>query len=217
MSNVLTGNGTGARSALAGGRPAAGKTGTSDGNNETWFVGYTPQLTTAVWVGTPLDNSTAARQHRPAGRPYPVVFGASIAAPTWKAIMDRALAGQPNADFPAPSDKIVNGDRVDLRRCRGQTVDDATSYLQAQGFTVNVGRRVYSNYRPGLVAYTNPPDGQVNRGGTVTLYISAGPAPQRQPQPHQQQPAAPADPGNGNGDGNGNGNGNNGDGNGNGG
>jgi membrane peptidoglycan carboxypeptidase len=33
----------------------AGKTGTSDGSNETWFVGYTPQLCTAVWVGTPND------------------------------------------------------------------------------------------------------------------------------------------------------------------
>ncbi|MEO7234799.1 MAG: transglycosylase domain-containing protein [Lapillicoccus sp.] len=209
MSNVLNkaANGTGSQSALAAGRPAAGKTGTSDGNNETWFVGYTPQLTTAVWVGTPLDNSTQLDNIDLPGGPYRVVFGASIAAPTWKAIMDRALAGQPDADFPAPSDKILNGDKVDLGGVAGQTIDAATSYLQAQGFNVIVGRRVYSNYRPGLVAYVNP-QGQVNRGGDVTLYISAGPAPAPQPQP-QPQPAAPADPGNGNGNGNnGNGNGN---------
>jgi len=194
MSSVLSpaANGTGSRSALAGGRPAAGKTGTSDGNNETWFVGYTPQLTTAVWVGTPLDNSTQLDDIDLPGGPYKVVFGASIAAPTWKAIMDRALAGQPNVDFPAPSDKIVNGDKVDIAGVAGQTVDIATSYLQSQGFTVTLGRRVYSNYRPGLVAATNPPDGQLNRGGTVTLYVSAGPSPLQQPQPQQ-----PADPGNG--------------------
>ncbi|MDQ6897262.1 MAG: transglycosylase domain-containing protein [Actinomycetota bacterium] len=189
MSSVLAPGGTGAASALAAGRPAAGKTGTSDGNNETWFVGYTPQLTTAVWVGTPLDNTTQLDNIDLPGGPYPVVFGASVAAPTWKAIMDRALAGQPNADFPAPSDKIVNGDKVDVGGVSGQTVDAATSYLQAQGFTVTLGRRVYSNYRPGLVAATNPPDGQLNRGGNVTLFISAGPA--------------PADQGNGNGNGNG--------------
>jgi membrane peptidoglycan carboxypeptidase len=213
MTNVLSkdANGTGSASALAGGRPAAGKTGTSDGNNETWFVGYTPQLTTAVWVGTPLDNTTQLDNIDLPGGPYRVVFGASIAAPTWKAIMDRALAGQPSVDFPAPSDKVVNGDKVDLGNVAGQTVDDATNYLQAQGLTVTVGRRVYSNYRPGLVAYVSP-QGQVNRGDNVTLYISGGPAPaQQQPQP-QPQPAAPADNGN-----NGNGNGNNGNGNGNGG
>ena len=176
MSNVLTGNGTGAQSALAGGRPAAGKTGTSDGNRHTWFVGYTPQLATAVWVGTPLDNSIDLDNINLPGGPYKVVFGASVAAPTWKAIMDRALAGQPNVDFPAPTDQILNGDQVDLSNLAGQTIDDATNYLQAQGFTVTVGRRVYSNYSPGLVAYVDP-QGQVNRGGNITLFVSAGPAP----------------------------------------
>jgi len=107
MSNVLTGEGTAAASALANGRPAAGKTGTTDGNNETWFVGYTPQLTTAVWVGTPNDNSQVLDNITLAGQTYPVVFGASIAAPTWKAIMDRLLANQPGAPFPAPSDRFL--------------------------------------------------------------------------------------------------------------
>jgi len=107
MSNVLTGEGTAAASALANGRPAAGKTGTTDGNNETWFVGYNPQLTTAVWVGTPNDNSQVLDNITLAGQTYPVVFGASIAAPTWKAIMDRLLANQPDAPFPAPSDGFL--------------------------------------------------------------------------------------------------------------
>ena len=136
MTSVLTGNGTGAKSALAGGRIAAGKTGTTDKNNETWFVGYTPQLTTAVWVGTPLGNSQALDNIALPGGPYKTVFGASIAAPTWKAIMDYALAGQPNVGFPAPSDKVSNGDKVDFGSVAGQTVANATNALQAQGFTV---------------------------------------------------------------------------------
>ncbi len=44
--------GTGTKAKLEGGRPAAGKTGTTDNHVESWFVGYTPQLATAVWVGT---------------------------------------------------------------------------------------------------------------------------------------------------------------------
>ena len=45
--------GTGRRYPLADGRPAAGKTGTQADNTNAWFVGFTPQLTTAVWVGDP--------------------------------------------------------------------------------------------------------------------------------------------------------------------
>ena len=200
MTSVLTGNGTGAKSALAGGRIAAGKTGTTDKNNETWFVGYTPQLTTAVWVGTPLGNSQALDNIALPGGPYKTVFGASIAAPTWKAIMDYALAGQPNVGFPAPSDKVSNGDKVDFGSVAGSDRANATAALQAQGFTVTVGRRVNSNYRPGLVAYTNP-QGTANRGSQITLYISAGPAPQPQPTTEAAtattQPATPPPAGGG--------------------
>jgi membrane peptidoglycan carboxypeptidase len=108
LQTVLQPGGTGAASALAGGRPAAGKTGTTNGNNETWFVGYTPQLTTAVWTGTPLDNSQVLDNVTLRGHFYPVVFGASVSAPIWKAIMDRDLSGQPNADFPAAPEQIQN-------------------------------------------------------------------------------------------------------------
>jgi len=112
MSAVVSGEGTAAASALADGRPAAGKTGTTDGNNETWFVGYTPQLSTAVWVGTPFDNTQVLDNVTLGGQFYPVVYGASIAAPIWKAITDRVLNGQPNIPFPAPSDQITNGNAL---------------------------------------------------------------------------------------------------------
>jgi membrane peptidoglycan carboxypeptidase len=119
LQTVLQPGGTGAASALAGGRPAAGKTGTTNGNNETWFVGYTPQLTTAVWTGTPLDNSQALDNVTLRGHFYPVVFGASVSAPIWKAIMDRDLTGQPNADFPPAPEQI--------RPNAGLSVADATN------------------------------------------------------------------------------------------
>ena len=50
--------GTGQRAALAD-RPVAGKTGTTENYGDAWFVGYTPQLAVAVWVGYP--NEAASR------------------------------------------------------------------------------------------------------------------------------------------------------------
>ena len=69
LKTVLT-NGTGRGiGGLDGGRPVAGKTGTAGNRaghtNESWFAGYTPQLSTAVWVGTPDDfrQQTANMRH----------------------------------------------------------------------------------------------------------------------------------------------------------
>jgi penicillin-binding protein 1A len=52
--NVQSGTGTNAR---LNGQPAAGKTGTTESNSNTWFVGFTPQLTTAVWMGIPAEGT----------------------------------------------------------------------------------------------------------------------------------------------------------------
>lgn len=76
------------------GRPAAGKTGTTDGHVQTWFVGFTPQLATAVWVGTPQRQFSMAG-HTIGGVYYPAVFGATIAAPAWQDIMTKASDGMP--------------------------------------------------------------------------------------------------------------------------
>ena len=61
-------NGSGIRNQLARRRQSAGKTGTSNNNNESWFVGYTPQLVTAVWVGTPDDGNKRHMKNVPRRR-----------------------------------------------------------------------------------------------------------------------------------------------------
>ena len=75
--------------------PSAGKTGTTDGPYDTWFVGYTAQRSTAVWVGDPGSSSARRRltDITVAGRRYGVVYGASIAAPIWKNVMNVAMRG----------------------------------------------------------------------------------------------------------------------------
>lgn len=89
--------GTGSRAALEGGRPAAGKTGTTDDYYDVWFVGYTAQLTTAVWLGH--DEPKEMRGKTTSGT-HPVYI--------WKRIMDGAHAALelPVLDFPEP-DNIV--------------------------------------------------------------------------------------------------------------
>lgn len=82
-------------------QPTAGKTGTTNDFGDTWFVGYTPQLLAAVWIG--YDNK------RPIGNKE---TGGKIAAPIWKSFMEVALAGIPPAEFPIPEGlKCVNVDR----------------------------------------------------------------------------------------------------------
>ena len=91
---------TGAGATL--GRPAAGKTGTADESRATWFVGYVPQLATAVWVGRPTP--TPLQRVRINGVFYGSVFGGSLAAPLWGQAMAGALRGVPPVPFtPRPT------------------------------------------------------------------------------------------------------------------
>jgi penicillin-binding protein 1A len=84
--------GTGRR-ALALGRPAAGKTGTTDFYKDSWFVGFTPQLSTAVWLGyptpRPLDNIHGLRH----------VYGGSLPCEIWTRYMTAALVSKPVLTF----------------------------------------------------------------------------------------------------------------------
>jgi membrane peptidoglycan carboxypeptidase len=89
--------------ALAGGRPSAAKTGTNQlgdtgANRDAWMVGFTPSLSTAVWVGTtdgtkPLENKW--------GSP---VYGSGLPSDIWKATMDGALEDTDNESFPKPEE-----------------------------------------------------------------------------------------------------------------
>ena len=82
------------------GRPAAGKTGTTNGSRAAWFAGYTPGLATAVWVGRPVPIDM--ERIRIAGRYYDSVYGGTIPARIWQDTMRAAVTGTPRQDFPAP-------------------------------------------------------------------------------------------------------------------
>ncbi|WP_136192945.1 transglycosylase domain-containing protein [Actinomyces procaprae] len=97
LQSVMTSKGTGTAAALSG-RPAAGKTGTTDRMDNAWFVGYTPQLATAIWAGH-SDGYYAMNQQYIGGRYYATMYGADMPAPMFKSYMDAALAGEPVEGF----------------------------------------------------------------------------------------------------------------------
>lgn len=95
---------------LVDGRIAAGKTGTANGSTHTWFVGYTPQLSTAVWIGNSENNNSALVNRTIAGKFHRgYIYGSTIAAPTWQSYMNEALAGAPVMQFPDPDPALVDG------------------------------------------------------------------------------------------------------------
>ena len=102
--NIMTGvlvSGTARRSALDG-RVAAGKTGTQDNNTNSWMVGYTPELVTAVWVGHPDLYLPMVNIPEFLAVGVDNVVGGTFPSRIWKATMDAALAGQPATFFPTP-------------------------------------------------------------------------------------------------------------------
>ncbi len=76
--------------------PSAGKTGTTDDYRDAWFVGYTPQVITGVWVG--YDKP------KPGGKGF---TGGSVAAPIWERFMRKAVAAKPGTDFTRP-DAVIS-------------------------------------------------------------------------------------------------------------
>jgi 1A family penicillin-binding protein len=73
-------------------RPSAGKTGTTDDYRDAWFIGYTPQLITGVWIGYDKPRSM--------GKGF---TGGNVCAPIWGRFMRSVLAGAPDVDFPKPA------------------------------------------------------------------------------------------------------------------
>nr|WP_155980712.1 transglycosylase domain-containing protein [Nocardia sp. CNY236] len=86
---------------LAGGRESAAKTGTAQlgdtgENKDAWMVGYTPSLSTAVWVGS-IDNSPLRNYNGS------MIYGSGLPSDIWKATMDGALRGTSKETFPKPA------------------------------------------------------------------------------------------------------------------
>ena len=171
---------------LDGDRPAAGKTGTTDNNKQSWFAGYTPQLSTAVWVGTPTvqkqDAQPDPRRHSSTRRLRCHHRGADLEGHHGR----RPRRGCPIRDFAEPERQ----GRSTATKVRGARTSAACPSPMPRGrstdagFSVSVGRRVYSNLSQGTIVYTSPGAGtKAMRGSDVTLNPSTGLRPPPPPAP----------------------------------
>ncbi|SDG70367.1 transglycosylase domain-containing protein [Roseospirillum parvum] len=97
MARVIE-QGTGRRAALPGGRPAAGKTGTSSDFRDAWFAGFTADYVAVVWVGND------------AGKPMDKVTGGSLPATIWQQVMSEAHRGLPSRPLPQPPRPAATAD-----------------------------------------------------------------------------------------------------------
>jgi penicillin-binding protein 1A len=107
-------SGTGRRARLAD-RTAAGKTGTTENYGDAWFVGYTPQLATAVWVGYPNKLVPMLSEYH-----GEAVAGGTFPAEIWRVFTQLALAGTDPESFPTYSYRYATSKRVVWRDGRLQ-------------------------------------------------------------------------------------------------
>jgi membrane peptidoglycan carboxypeptidase len=139
--------------------PVAGKTGTANGNTNVWFMGYTRQVVTAVWVGSP-------------GNPYSMgdVFGGTLAAPIWRSYMARVMQGMPAESFPAPPAPPTGP----VPNVVGLNKPGAVKKLAEAGFQAKV--KVVDSAEPkGVVVAQNPGGGTVTAlGSLIMIEVSNG-------------------------------------------
>jgi membrane peptidoglycan carboxypeptidase len=179
LRGVIDGPGprTGAKMAL--GRPAAGKTGTTDSRISVWFIGYTPDLAAAVWAGNPsppaggypLVNRTIG------GRQYGNICGGCLPGPIWKMAMTGALKGVPKSNFVSADSRTFNNSDADtVPDVRGLTRGQAINALEEAGLRWRISSSRRSSRQPAeRVAFTDPGAGDTVRDGQrVTIFISTG-------------------------------------------
>jgi membrane peptidoglycan carboxypeptidase len=177
--------GTGGALRLADGRDAAGKTGTTNGMKAVWWVGYVPQLSTAVAVWGPdvdpdLDPPATPSMNGQTfnGEYFPTVSGARVPGPIWKQYMEAALEDVKKESFVAPDRKVIRGIQETVPDVRGMSESDARARLDDAGFDSYVEGTVDSEVAKGRVVRTNPAGGSsYGTGGSIGLILSSGTPP----------------------------------------
>lgn len=132
-------------------RPAAGKTGTTSDFRDAWFVGFTPDLVTAVWMGN--DDYTRMTE----------AYGGGVPAMTWSHFMKQALSGVAKHDFTMPADQVIR-----VASCSGgidyyligtqPTVGGCGTRMETAQDPANATHLPAATDPPSSAAATPPPD-----------------------------------------------------------
>lgn len=188
LKGVIT-SGTATRARI--GRPAAGKTGTTQDYRDAWFVGYTPDLACSVWMGytpeRPMRNVHGRR-----------VFGGTFPAQIWHDFMIEALKGRPVRDFaPAPAPKYTWKKDWDVPQTTvpsvlGMAEAAAVKALEDAKFVAEVTYAYSVTVPKGLVISQSPAAGtKLAPGETITIVVSKGPDPNAPPPPPPEPTGTP--------------------------
>ncbi|MBN9213613.1 MAG: glycosyl transferase family 51 [Microbacterium sp. SCN 70-200] len=162
---VMSGTGVGAR--IGDGVPVFGKTGIHQ-YEQTWMDGSSTKVATVVWVG----NATGAAKlnlYRENGWQLSRIRNA-----IWPAMQGAANAKYGGDNFPDPAAELTKRVLTDLPSVIGMTVDQATTTLEAAGFSVTVGDAVDGVEAAGTIVQQDPAAGKVGGGTTVTINPSNG-------------------------------------------
>jgi penicillin-binding protein 1A len=163
-------------------RPAAGKTGTGEDYKNAWFCGYTPELSTAVWVGFP----TQEIQMRPPTTRI-TVYGGTWPAQIWKRVMSAWLDGKPAREFVAPTTTTTTAPRggpttlplgppTEVPSVVGLDAAGAVEQLASKGFRATKVEVADGSAPPGTVTRQSPSSGTMApQGSAVTIQIAKAP------------------------------------------
>lgn len=162
------------------GRPAAGKTGTTNQKVNAWFVGYTPDLVATVYVGN--DDET------PVG-----LSGGTIAAPIWQKFMSRALANRPITDFTPPPE-VVTGIPISIYTGQPASSYTPSTEVEWDAFVQGTVPWQYAqsgNWQGSYRPFPAPTAGGPKTTPTPVNSEAAGEPPLTLPEPPQPAPAQP--------------------------
>jgi membrane peptidoglycan carboxypeptidase len=163
------------------GRPAAGKTGTTDSSAAVWFVGYTPDMAAAVWVGDPRGGQKYPMKGVTInGRYYSQVFGSTMPGPIWRDSLIGALEGTPETAWDLNTLNGVNagghGNKITATKdkCAGLKDEDLIEC------NTEISKKKYKNELEAGTVIIDPTTGKVipnPNAPVVTPDPNASPAP----------------------------------------
>ncbi len=157
--------GTATASRTGDGIPMLAKTGTTDSSNQTWVVGSSSRVSTAVWVGN-VVGKVPIRSYPSGGQLRHQIFRISQAA------INAQYGG---AAFGTPPARLLTGSGVTVPDLAGQTLEQAKALLEGLGFKFAQGDAVDSDLPAGRVVSASPETGTLlAKGSTVTVTTSLG-------------------------------------------
>jgi penicillin-binding protein 1A len=179
LEGVIT-SGTGAGYTSIGCQSEAGKTGTSEGLSDAWFVGYTPLYSTAVWTGHPLSRDYTG-------------FGGPTSGPIWRSFMEAAQGGDcPDFEVPStlPTLTSFHGEHTSSSSSSCSTSSVSSSASSAGSYSCGSSSYTY----PSTSGNSGSSGSSDHNKGAYAPGVGQKPAPTPKPKPTPTPPAPPAPP-----------------------